>query len=54
MKRKNFSTPKNFLDFLNNYKRLLNDNIEKYTKMVIRYQNGLKKLEEASRQVEEL
>lgn len=26
LKRKNFSTPKNYLDFLENYKKLLEDN----------------------------
>ena len=54
LKRKNFNTPKNYLDFLTNYKRLLGDNREKYTAMVLRYQNGLKKLDEASEQVLEL
>jgi len=54
LKRKNFSTPKNYLDFLNNYKKLLNDNRKKYTDMVKRYENGLKKLAEGAKQVEEM
>lgn len=54
LKRRNFSTPKNYLDFLQNYSRLLTDNRQKYTDMVTRYQNGLKKLAEASEQVKEL
>jgi dynein heavy chain len=34
LKRRNFSTPKNYLDFLYNYKRLLEINRQKYTDMV--------------------
>jgi dynein heavy chain len=37
LKRKNFNTPKNYLDFLTNYKKLLGDNRSKYTAMVLRY-----------------
>lgn len=51
MKRTNFSTPKNYLDFLNNYQRLLEQNRVKYSDMIIRYQNGLSKLIDAASQV---
>jgi len=54
LKRRNFNTPKNYLDFLNNYRHLLGTNRTKYDAMVLRYQNGLKKLAEASSQVKEL
>jgi len=36
LKRKNFSTPKNYLDFLNNYKKMLTDLRKKYTDMAKR------------------
>lgn len=48
MKRKNFSTPKNYLDFLKNYQKLLEANRIKYAEMIIRYQNGLSKLRDAA------
>jgi len=48
MKRKNFSTPKNYLDFLSNYQKLLEQNRIKYSEMIIRYQNGLSKLVDAA------
>jgi len=52
LKRKTFSTPKNYLDFLNNYKILLNDNRKKFNSMAKRCENGLIKLEQAADQVE--
>ena len=54
LKRRNFSTPKNYLDFLSNYRRMLGDNRRKYTEMAQRYENGLKKLIDAAAQVEVL
>lgn len=51
MKRKNFATPKNYLDFLKTY----NNSLEKLTKefnlLVTRYVNGLAKLKEAKESV---
>ena len=44
LKRKNFSTPKNYLDFLNNYKKMLADNRKKFNEMIKRYETGLDKL----------
>jgi len=52
LKRKNYSTPKNYLDFLSNYRKLLENNRKKYTEMIKRYENGLLKLKEGSEQVE--
>ena len=52
LKRKNYSTPKNYLDFLSNYRKLLDENRRKYTEMIKRYENGLLKLKEGSEQVE--
>jgi dynein heavy chain len=38
LKRKNFSTPKNYLDFLNSYQKLLEKNRKLNTDMVVRYE----------------
>jgi dynein heavy chain len=54
LKRKNYSTPKNYLDFLNNYKKLLAANRKKYSDMILRYANGCKTLEKAAADVEVL
>jgi len=48
LKRKNFSTPKNYLDFLKSYEILLNKNRKTFSNQVVRYENGLKKLNDAS------
>lgn len=54
LKRKNFSTPKNYLDFLNNYRTGLSFNKNKFIEMAKRYKDGLEKLVEAKEQVEQL
>ena len=54
LKRKNFSTPKNYLDFLNNYRKSLTNNKQKFVDMAKRYKDGLEKLAEAKEQVEHL
>lgn len=54
LKRKNYSTPKNYLDFLNNYKKFLGANRKKYSDMILRYANGCKTLEKAAADVEVL
>lgn len=54
LKRKNFSTPKNYLDFLNNYRQGLAKNKAKFLEMAKRYKDGLEKLVEAADQVEKL
>ena len=54
LKRKNFSTPKNYLDFLNNYRKSLTNNRQKFTDMAKRYKDGLEKLAEAKEQVTHL
>lgn len=41
LKRKNFSTPKNYLDFLNNYRKSLTNNKQKFVDMARRYKDGL-------------
>lgn len=54
MKRKNFSTPKNYLDFLSNYRKLLGFNRNQIQEIVHRYTVGLKKLEDAAVNVSEM
>jgi len=46
-KRKNFSTPKNYLDFIQNYMRFLEDNRKKLTNAVVRLEGGLTTLAKA-------
>ena len=53
-KRKNYSTPKNYLDFLNSYKNLLRDNRTRINDTVVRYTEGLKKLDESKTLIEKL
>jgi len=53
-KRKNYSTPKNYLDFLNSYKELLQQNREKINDTIVRYSDGLKKLDESKKLIEQL
>lgn len=53
-KRKNYSTPKNYLDFLNSYKVLLRDNRTRINDTIVRYSDGLKKLDESKRLIEGL
>lgn len=51
LKRKNFATPKNYLDFLRTYRTSLYKSIKEFNNLVLRYQNGLLKLKEAKEQV---
>ena len=51
LKRKNFATPKNYLDFLRTYSVSLEKNIKDFNIMVNRYVNGLAKLKEAKENV---
>jgi dynein heavy chain len=47
-KRKNFSTPKNYLDFINNYIKFLNNNRKRMTNAVTRLEGGLATLAKAT------
>ena len=51
LKRKNFATPKNYLDFLKTYQLSLQVNNKDFTKMATRYQNILENLKEAKEAV---
>jgi len=44
LKRKNFATPKNYLDFLKTYNLSLEKHIKEFNLLVTRYVNGLSKL----------
>ena len=46
-KRKNFSTPKNYLDFIANYMQFLEQNRKKLTNAVVRLEGGLTTLAKA-------
>eukprot|EP00163_Fabomonas_tropica_P031148 TRINITY_DN730_c1_g1_i6.p1 TRINITY_DN730_c1_g1~~TRINITY_DN730_c1_g1_i6.p1 ORF type:complete len:4200 (+),score=1431.71 TRINITY_DN730_c1_g1_i6:1002-12602(+) len=52
MRRYNYVTPKNFLDYISNYKTSLNENRKKFTKMTNRFAGGLEKLVQASEEVD--
>lgn len=51
-RRANFVTPKNYLDYVNTYNRLLEENRELNGKLCSRLESGLGKLEESSAQLE--
>jgi dynein heavy chain, axonemal len=51
LKRKNFATPKNYLDFLKTYNISLEKNTKEFHQLVTRYVNGLAKLKEAKESV---
>ena len=51
LKRKNFATPKNYLNFLKTYQLSLQVNNKDFTKMATRYQNVLEELKEAKEAV---
>ena len=51
LKRVNFATPKNYLDFLKTYIKSLDNNNKEFNKLVQRYKTGLLKLKEAKEAV---
>jgi len=54
LKRVNYSTPKNYLDFLANYELFLAEYKEKFTNDITRYEEGLDKLTSSKNDVEVL
>jgi len=54
MKRINYSTPKNYLDFLINYKKLLSENRKNITNAIKRFESGLLTMSKAKQDVEVL
>ncbi|KAI9102678.1 dynein heavy chain and region D6 of dynein motor-domain-containing protein [Phlyctochytrium arcticum] len=53
-RRANYVTPKNYLDYVSTYNRLLEENRENNTKSCQRLESGLGKLEESSKQLDVL
>ncbi|KAJ3018931.1 Dynein heavy chain 10, axonemal [Thoreauomyces humboldtii] len=53
-RRANYVTPKNYLDYVNTYNRLLEENRDSNTKSCARLESGLGKLEESSAQLDVL
>ena len=53
-RRANYVTPKNYLDYISTYNKLLADNRELNGKLCARLESGLEKLEESSQQLEVL
>nr|XP_039267660.1 dynein heavy chain 10, axonemal-like [Styela clava] len=54
LRRNNYVTPKNYLDFISSYNSLLDKKDQEILKMCERLEGGLMKLSEASEQLEEL
>jgi dynein heavy chain len=53
-KRRNYSTPKNYLDFIENYSKFLKENRKKMASAVIRLEGGLTTLADAQEQTKVL
>ena len=53
-KRKNYSTPKNYLDFIENYRDMLKTNQERVEQLVKRLEGGLKTLAKGDKDTEKL
>jgi dynein heavy chain len=53
-RRANYVTPKNYLDYINTYNRLLEENRDLNGRLCLRLESGLGKLEESSKQLDVL
>lgn len=51
LKRVNFATPKNYLDFLKTYRTSIEKNNKEFVALAQRYNSGLSKLKEAKESV---
>lgn len=54
LRRHNYVTPKNYLDYVGNYKRSLTDSRKMYSNMANRLDGGLQKLIQAATEVDSL
>lgn len=54
LRRTNFVTPKNYLDFATSYLKLLEEKDDEVEKMCVRLEGGLKKIAEAQVQLDDL
>ncbi|KAH7817501.1 dynein haevy chain 5, inner dynein arm 1 alpha [Monocercomonoides exilis] len=54
MRRHNYVTPKNYLDYINNYKKLLRENRKKFDEQAEHLQQGVERLKAAAVEVDEM
>jgi dynein heavy chain, axonemal len=54
LRRRNYITPKNYLDFISTYIRLLDEKSSFITKQIVRYIDGIRKIDDASVQIDTL
>lgn len=52
LRRRNYITPKHFLDYVNTYIRLLDEKSSFITKQIARYTDGIRKIDDASAQID--
>ncbi|CRL07346.1 CLUMA_CG020322, isoform A [Clunio marinus] len=52
LRRRNYVTPKHYLDYVTTYVRLLDEKISYITKQMSRYSDGVRKIEDASSQID--
>lgn len=54
LRRRNYITPKHFLDYLNTYVQLLNEKDALIQRQIVRLSDGIQKINEASAQIDVL
>lgn len=54
LRRRNYITPKHFLDYVVTYVKLLDEKDSFITKQIVRYSDGIKKINDASTQIDQL
>lgn len=54
LRRRNYITPKHFLDYVTTYVKLLDEKDSFITKQIVRYSDGIRKINDASTQIEQL
>lgn len=52
LRRRNYITPKHYLDYVTTYIRLLDEKTSFITKQIARYSEGIKKIDDASAQID--
>lgn len=52
LRRQNYITPKHYLDYVSTYIRLLDEKNSFITHQIVRYSDGIKKIDEASAQID--
>ena len=54
LRRRNYITPKHFLDYVITYVKLLDEKDSFITKQIVRYSDGIRKINDASAQIDQL